>query len=89
MSSLIGGPVGLTTPGVPPLTGRWSVAYRPHPRDLLHVTGLHLEPLGKGLDLSGAEDVVGGGEPHVDDLKPLIALVGVDHLVDGRVPVKR
>ena len=93
MSPLVGGPVRLTTPGVPPLAGRPPGTHSPRPRELLasgrvHVAGLHLQAPGKGRGLSGAEDVVGGGEPNVNNLKGRIVPPRVDDLVDGRVPVE-
>ena len=56
---LVGGLVRPAAPGVPPLAGGAPGTLRPHPRHLLHVAGLHLQPLGEGLGLPGAEDVVG------------------------------
>ena len=77
---LVGGPVRPAAPCVPPLAGGGAGALGPHPRQLLHVAGLHLQSLGEGLGLPGAEDVVGGGEPHVDDLEALVAPARVDDL---------
>ena len=52
VSRLVGGPVGLTTSSVIPLAGRGSGTFSPHPRQLLHVAGLHLQTLRKGPGLS-------------------------------------
>ena len=88
MLLLVGRSVRLTTSGISSLAIILPVTDRSHPRHLLVVARLHLQPVGEGCGLPGAPEVVGGGKPDVDDLVFLVPVL-VDHLVDGRVPVQR
>ena len=88
MLLLVGRSIWLTTSGISSLAIKLPVTDRSHPRHLLVVARLHLQPVGEGRGLPGAPEVVGGGKPDVDDLVFLVPVL-VDHLVDRGVPVQR